>query len=89
MDLTPEEAGFINQKLPDGVVPVGFVSVIYYLSPEGEPLTQAYMNIDEIGVCTALGMAEMLKQDIMAKYRCGPWDPWNKQHDGPPEDDDD
>lgn len=89
MELNEVEAAFVHEQVPEGAVPLGLVGAIYYIDISGESQSVSYTNVGEIGAATALGITELLKFDLLGKYQCGPHDPWWREHEHLPGDEND
>lgn len=89
MNFPPELETWLKASLPEGTLPVAVVASVYYIGEDSTtPLTATLLHIDNIGAVAAIGMVELAKFDLMGKFQCGPHDPWWRDHDHLPDDDD-
>lgn len=64
--MDPVDLAFQESLVPEGAIPIGFISVLSYVDKEGAQCWKLYNQLD-MPLSNILGLLEMAKHDIIRR----------------------
>jgi len=69
--LDAVDQAFIASLVPEGAAMVQFVTILSWMTPEGQLNWKTYNRTDEMPVSMVIGLLELAKLELIARSDCG------------------